>query len=359
MTKKTAILFGSEAVAALHEVLDNSKSGSSGVFLLTDHNTHKYCLPQLKLLLGFCDAGWINISIPAGESHKTLETAAAIWQELTDHKAGRDAVLICLGGGVVTDIGGFAASCYKRGIRCIHIPTTLLAMNDAAIGGKTGIDFNFLKNHIGTFYLPEKVLILPEFLSTLPSGQLQSGWGEVTKYGFIASPALLQINPETISSAEAWHQLISECVSIKVRVTDLDPLETGLRKILNFGHTIGHAFESFALENNIELFHGQAVASGILVELNLSQKIFNLEKSVISQYIESLKQNFEPFKFSVSAIDDLIHRMGQDKKNQGISLRFVLLETIGKPIYDVEVQIDMIKEALLFYLAQINDESND
>lgn len=359
MTIKTAILFGGKAIAALHEVLDNCKSRSSGVFLLTDHNTQKHCLPQLEHMLGDSGAEWINISIPAGESRKTLETATAIWQKLTDHKAGRDAVLICLGGGVVTDIGGFSASCYKRGIRCIHIPTTLLAMNDAAIGGKTGIDFNFLKNHIGTFYLPEKVLILPEFLSTLPSGQLQSGWGEVIKYGFIASPPLLQINTEAICTAEEWHQLISECVSIKVKVTEHDPLETGLRKILNFGHTVGHAFESFALENNIELFHGQAVASGILVELNLSRKIFNLEKSVISQYIKTLKRNFQPFEFSVSAIDNLIHRMGQDKKNQGTSLRFVLLKTIGKPIYDVEVQIDMIKEALMFYLAQINDEFND
>jgi 3-dehydroquinate synthase len=343
------VLFGGEALHLLRsELISNYKNHNKCVFL-TDQNTSTYCLPILYKLLQLHEIEFPTIIIPAGEEYKNLETASTIWSELTKINAGRDALLINLGGGVVTDIGGFAASCYKRGIRTIHIPTTLLGMVDAAIGGKTGIDFQYLKNHIGTFYPPMNVLIFTEFLSTLPKRQLLSGFGELLKYGFIANPDLLDIDPEQLTLNSNWEDSIHKCAAIKLEITHDDPNEKGLRKILNFGHTIGHAFESYALESNISLYHGEAIAAGMLIELYLSHKIFGLAVKNIHTYTHIFKKYYTPFTFPPEIMDNLIDRMSQDKKNAGKSFRFVLLNDLGKPSYDVEIASEIIREGLVYY----------
>ena len=350
MNISDSVLFGAEAIQHLRSELITSRENHRACIFLTDQNTAQFCLPILRSLIQLPEIELLNIIIPAGEEFKNLDTASKIWSELTNFGAGRDALLINLGGGVVTDIGGFAASCFKRGIRTIHIPTTLLGMVDAAIGGKTGVDFQFLKNHIGTFYPPESVLILTEFLNTLPQRQLLSGYCEVLKYGFISHPELITIDPSHLTSSNGWEPSILICAGIKLEITQNDPNEKGLRKILNFGHTIGHALESYALESNISLFHGEAIAAGMLVELYFSHKLFGLSEQIIQNYTSIYKTHFNPFIFSSDIIDNLIERMVQDKKNAGKSIRFVLITELGNASYDVEISSEMIREGLVYYL---------
>jgi 3-dehydroquinate synthase len=344
------VVFGNEAVTYLKEVLISSKENNRNVFFLVDTNTAEFCLPLLHKLIKSNDLNFFIISISAGEEYKNLDTLSHIWHELTEKRAGRDALLINLGGGMVTDIGGFAASCYKRGIETIHIPTTLLAMVDAAIGGKTGIDFNYFKNQIGSFYQPSQVLVMSDFLSTLPNRQLMSGFGELLKYGFIANPKLLKAVPFSFDNHHNWLDLTRICVATKVEITSKDPNEKGLRKILNFGHTVGHAFESWSLENGGNLLHGEAIAAGMLCELWISHKIFDFPILEIESYIRIFQKYFDPFRFSKSLTDDLLNRMEHDKKNKGQSLRFVLLKSVGEAVYDVEVDAETVRESLDFYI---------
>lgn len=351
MNPKEKIFFELHATAYLQEVIQQLIAANRKIFLLTDANTERHCIPLFRKIAGDHFGHIIQITIPAGEAHKNLETIAFIWQKLTEEDAGRDAMLINLGGGVVTDMGGFAASCFKRGIATIHIPTTLLAMVDAAIGGKTGIDFNYLKNHIGSFYQSEAVLIIPEFLSSLPLHELKSGLGEVLKYSLISQPDLLEKIPSADNIRQIPHTLIEQCAAAKRAITLADPTETGLRKVLNFGHTIGHALESFALENGQSLLHGEAVAAGMIAELWISTKLCGLSETVLKHYQNTYIKYFNPFRFCSQEIPDIIKRMYHDKKNTGKSIRFVLLKDTGKAIYDIEVSEEIIFQSLNFYLA--------
>lgn len=353
MTTKGHVLFEQDALQMLESMLIDSNQRNQKVFLLTDENCYTHCLPLLEKMLRQAQPHWHLIQIPSGENHKNLATTAIIWEKLTEQQAGRDALLINLGGGVITDIGGFAASCYKRGIRTLHIPTTLLAMTDAAIGGKTGIDFDFYKNHIGTFYLPEFVLIFPDFLQSLDHQQIISGWGEVLKYAYISEPNLLREALNQKVDFSRWKTMIESCVKIKTSVTSLDPTENGLRKILNFGHTIGHAFESEALQMSFPLLHGEAVAAGILTEMLISNKQMGLSYSYIYQYITIYKTWFKPYLFDKNIIPQLIGRMAQDKKNTGNQLKFVLISEPGKAHYDVSVPVQAVEASLLEYLKLI------
>lgn len=348
----TNTFYGDAALQQLKKVLFQSKEQHRKVIFLSDTHTSQACFPVLADMLDQPVDAFSQLVIHAGETHKNLETVSSIWQQLTDSGAGRDALLINLGGGMVTDIGGFAASCFKRGMRTIHIPTSLLAMVDAAIGGKTGIDFQYFKNHIGTFYQPEMVLVFNGFLSTLPQRELLSGYAEVLKYGFIADKNLLQLVPSQFKTQEGL-QLIKQCVDIKTQITAHDPTEKGQRKILNFGHTIGHALESFALENEESLLHGEAIASGMLAELYLSHRLFQLPLQVVEGYCETFKQHFKPFKFAPSHLPNLIERMYQDKKNNSNKLLLVLLKDAGQAEFDVEVSPEIIRESLLYYLQSI------
>jgi 3-dehydroquinate synthase len=328
----------------MSDKLKETIAEASKVFILTDEDVAPFWLPEVAHWL-HCDSA-VDIVIKAGEQHKNLQTVQKIWKTLMKHHADRNALLVNLGGGVITDLGGFAASTYKRGIKFINIPTTLLAMVDAAIGGKTGIDFGGGKNQIGTFAEAEEVIIDPVFLETLPERELHSGMAEMLKYGFIADTKLLKINLEN------YQQFITRAGEIKREIVAQDPTEKGLRKVLNFGHTLGHAIESHCLTTDYPLLHGEAVALGMLGALWLSVKQLGLEETVLQNFENQLPMLLSEAEILLqeSDIDPILSYLIHDKKNKGEKPQFVLLEAIGKPVWDVEVNPEIVKQSLSYII---------
>ena len=327
--------------------LKNTISAASKVFILTDENVAPFWLPEVAHWL-HCDSA-TDIVIKAGEQHKNLQTIQRIWKTLLKHHADRNAFLVNLGGGVITDLGGFAASTYKRGIKFINIPTTLLAMVDAAIGGKTGIDFGGGKNQIGTFAEAEGVIIDPVFLETLPERELCSGLAEMIKYGFITDANLLNVNLET------YQQYIARTGEIKREIVAKDPTEKGLRKILNFGHTIGHATESHSMTTDCPLLHGEAVALGMVAALWLSVKQCGLDEKVLHDYEKQLPMLLSEAELNLTEADveSVLDYLVLDKKNKGEKPQFVLLEAVGKPVWDVEVEPELVRKSLVYLLNKV------
>jgi 3-dehydroquinate synthase len=318
------------------------------IVVLTDDNTSMYCLP---ILTSHTEFPFDEIRLLPGEKSKTIENAAFIWNQLLEMEADRNTLLVNLGGGMICDIGGFCAAAFKRGIRFINIPTTLLAMVDAAIGGKTGVNLGHFKNQVGLFIPADEVIIDPVFLDTLPKRELIAGYAEVLKCGLIYDIKLWDIlknkHPEDIKD---WTAVIEKCTSIKQEVVKIDPKEKGLRKILNFGHTIGHAIESFSLENDdVPLLHGEAVAIGMIAEAWLSWKKAGLSKEALDEIISCISRIFPGYEVQKPAIDDLIHYIIKDKKNVSGEIRLVLLEKIGKAVYDIKCSLEEIEEALDYY----------
>ena len=300
----------------------NIKSYSK-VAILVDENTKKNCLYKLPKF-----EQPIIIEIPSGESNKNITTCKLIWEELTNNKFDRDSILINLGGGVIGDIGGFCASTYKRGIYFIHIPTTLLAMADASIGGKLAVDFNNLKNQIGLFTNPTSVIINPDFLKTLPKKQLISGFAEIVKHALISDKNLWKIIKETHFKKLVWEDIITISAQLKNRIILNDPNETGERKKLNFGHTFGHAIESYYLEKGTPILHGEGVFMGMILETELSD-LSNSEKNEIKNYILSnFGLPYTPPK------KELLKFLENDKKNKSKKINFSLLSGIGKCTID-------------------------
>ena len=332
----------------MSDKLKNLIDSSSKVFILTDENVAPFWLPETEYWLGLKNA--VEIVIKAGERHKNLQTVQRIWKTLMKHHADRNALIINLGGGVITDLGGFAASTYKRGIRFINIPTTLLAMVDAAIGGKTGIDFGGGKNQIGTFAEPLGGITDPVFLETLDDREIRSGLAEMLKYGFVADANLLNVNLEN------YQQFIKRCGEIKRDIVAKDPTEKGLRKILNFGHTMGHAIESHCLSTDCPLHHGEAVALGMAAALWLSVKQCGLDETVLQNFENQLPMLLSEAEIHLSEADmePIMDYLALDKKNKGELPQFVLLEAVGKPVWDIEVEPNLIEEALQ-YSIEIND----
>lgn len=322
---------------------------TSKVFILTDENVAQFWLPEIEYWLNCKNA--VEIVIKAGEQHKNLQTVQRIWKTLMKHHADRNALLINLGGGVVTDLGGFAASTYKRGIKFINIPTTLLAMVDAAIGGKTGIDFGGSKNQIGTFAEVEEVIIDPVFLETLPQREICSGLAEMLKYGFVADSNLLNVNLEN------YQRYIARCGEIKREIVMQDPTEKGLRKVLNFGHTLGHAIESHCLTTDYPLLHGEAVALGMLGALWLSVRQCGLDEKVLQDFESQLPMLLSEVEISLSEsnIEPILGYLVHDKKNKGEKPQFVLLEAVGKPVWDVEIEPNLVKSSLQ-YLIKVSNQ---
>ena len=314
--------------------LESMLSETSQVFILTDENVAPFWLPEVAHWL-HCDSA-IEIVIKAGEQHKNLQTVQRIWKTLMKHHADRNVLLINLGGGTITDMGGFAASTYKRGIKFINVPTTLLAMVDAAIGGKTAIDFGGAKNQIGTFAEAE----------TLPPREIRSGLAEMLKYGFIADANLLNVNLEN------YQLYIDRCGEIKRDIVAKDSTENGLRKILNFGHTFGHAIESHCLTTDYSLLHGEAVALGMAGALWLSMKQCGLSEQVLKDYEAKLPMLLSEAEISLSETDvePILGYLVHDKKNKGEKPQFVLLEAVGKPVWDVEVEPERVKMALQYVI---------
>ena len=322
---------------------------TSKVFILTDENVAQFWLPEVEYWLNCKNA--VEIVIRAGERHKNLQTVQRIWRTLMKQHADRNSLLINLGGGVVTDLGGFAASTYKRGIKFVNVPTTLLAMVDAAIGGKTGIDFGGSKNQIGTFAAAEEVIIDPAFLETLPHREICSGLAEMLKYGFIADSNLLNVNLEN------YQQYITHCGEIKREIVMQDPTEKGLRKILNFGHTLGHGIESHCLTTDYTLLHGEAVCLGILGALWLSVKQLGLDEKVLQNFEKQLPMLLSETEtsFSEGDIESILGYLVHDKKNKGEKTQFVLLESVGKPVWDVEIEPNLVKSSLQ-YLIKVSSQ---
>ncbi len=310
----------------------------SKIVILLDENTEKYCFPILKKEIHHIS--FETITIQSGEIHKNLTTCELIWNQLIQMHADRNSLIINLSGGVLLDMGGFAASTFKRGISFINMPTTLLAMVDASVGGKTGVNYLEYKNFIGLFSLPNAVFIYPYFLKTLPKRVLQAGKVEMIKHGLIASSAHLWQVLELLGSdfkMSDYNEIIKESVAIKNNVVLQDPKEKHIRKTLNFGHTAGHAFESFFLHHQPSLLHGEAVAHGIIISLLLSVEKLSFSLSDATQIIHQLLKYFPKIDLKDQDVLQLISTMKHDKKNQNQHILFVLLEKIGQPKIDISI----------------------
>lgn len=331
---------------SLNLILEEKKY--SNVFILTDENTGKHCLPRLLESLP-ASFSYDLIEVSAGEESKNIDFCIGIWKMLLDFGAERNSLLINLGGGVVTDMGGFAASTYKRGIDFIQIPTTLLSQVDASIGGKTGIDLDSVKNIIGTFTQPQAVFINIDFLNTLGKRQLISGFAEMVKHAFIFDADYFQ----EIKHFDFDHpdmRSIHRSVEIKNEVVTQDPKESGLRKILNFGHTIGHAVETYSLDNDEDsLLHGEAIAIGMICEAYLSHKYNGLGLVELQEIVRFVRKVFPDYELRSESFSDLIEVMKNDKKNSSGKIGFSLLTKISHCSYNHYLEEDKIKEALSFY----------
>lgn len=337
---------------AIWKVLNDylSTAAHSSIFVLTDSNTRHHCLPKLlsEVTVGTKP---IVLEIPAGEHHKNITSCLKLWNELSEMNADRSSLLINLGGGVVTDLGGFVASTFKRGIDFINIPTSLLAMVDASVGGKTGVDLGNLKNQVGVINDPALVLLDLEFLHTLPEAHRRSGQAEMIKHGIIASEVYFDSVLEFDIRNEDAEELIWESILIKNQVVTEDPLEKGLRKVLNYGHTLGHAIESHALRMNKEdpLLHGEAIAIGMILATYISSELLDFPKSSLQKISSGILSVFEKRSFSDSEIKEIVDLLIYDKKNQGGKIYFVLLHDFAKHKINCEVPDSLIKEAFSYY----------
>lgn len=300
------------------------------LFILTDETTYQKCLPVVSGFPELQNAE--HIVIGATDEHKTLESLAYVWTELSCRGGTRHSLMINLGGGMITDLGGFAASTFKRGIHYINIPTTLLAMVDASVGGKTGINFNGLKNEIGVFSPAASVLLDTEFLRTLDSENICSGYAEMLKHGLISTEEnwaeLINFDLCRIDYAHL-QDMVAKSVAIKEKVVKEDPYEQGIRKALNLGHTAGHAIESLALAEGRTVLHGYAVAWGLVCELYLSCLHAGFPKDKLHQTIDFVKTNYGVFTFDCKKYEQLYAFMTHDKKNTSGIINFTLLGNVG------------------------------
>ena len=331
----------------LNQFLKNLKP--SKLFILVDENTHEYCLPTVLGNLE-TEIPFEIIEIEAGEELKTIETATQLWEILSEFEADRKSLMLNLGGGVITDLGGFVASTYKRGIPFINLPTTLLGMCDASIGGKTGIDHQFLKNIVGTFAEPQQIFVYTDFLRTLPFVELRSGFAEMLKHGLIADEkhwkdlsSIEYLNPESI------YPFIETSMKIKQKVVEIDFKEQNIRKTLNFGHTIGHAVESLFLQANQLIPHGEAVALGMICETHLSflENLINAEME--EEIIKKIQKLYPYISINAFSSEQLLALMKNDKKNSDGKISFSLIDKIGNCQFDCSVSEENIISALHFY----------
>ncbi len=327
-----------------------SEQQYSQILVLVDRNTNDHCLPILQQAIPDMN-DYDIIEVDPGEENKNIDFCIGVWKTMLDFGADRKALMVNLGGGVVTDMGGFAASTYKRGIDFIHVPTTLLSQVDASVGGKTGIDLDNLKNIIGTFTQPRAVFISSQFLKTLDERQMRSGFAEVIKHGLIFDEALFA-QAKTIDIAnDPLDDIVYRSVAIKNDVITQDPTEMGLRKILNFGHTIGHAVEGYSmLHDENPLLHGEAIAVGMICEAYLSSKLNGLSNDALMDIVTSFDAIFARYTIRPDWYEELISLMRNDKKNEGKQIGFALLASIGKCDYNIFVDEQDIKDSLDFYI---------
>jgi 3-dehydroquinate synthase len=347
-TKFSTIYISSEIQKVLIEILQNLKNRK--LFVIVDENTKIYCLPIIENIDGIKNSKIIKIE--SGESNKSIKSLEKIWSVLTENGADRSSILINLGGGIICDLGGFAASTFKRGIDFINIPTTLLSQVDASVGGKTGVNFLGLKNELGVFNHPKYVIIDSSFNKTLDKEHILSGWAEMLKHALIFNEKdwenLISTNIKQIGFKEL-NQLISRSVSIKNYFAERDPFEKDIRKALNFGHTFGHAFESLFMNSANEISHGEAVAHGMICELYLSEKICNFPIKKTDTIVSYLLNTYVKLKLNDTDFDKIIDFIGHDKKNEGLNINFTLLEDFGKIKINQNCKRDLLIETLNRY----------
>ena len=344
-----AVYFNEGSWATLSNILENLCP--TKVFVLTDTNTKTHCLELFLKNVPFNIVPEV-LTISAGERHKTISTSVALWSELSEKGADRRSLLINLGGGVVTDLGGFVASSFKRGIEFINIPTSLLAMVDASIGGKNGVDLGMLKNQIGVVNNPRFVIVDPTFLNTLPKQEITSGFAEMLKHALIDSKDYWeQLQGFDITNLKNTQNLIWKSIEIKNKIVTQDPKELGARKVLNFGHTLGHAIESYCLDNKSRpsLVHGEAIAIGIVLATYISSTLVGFDKNKLVSVTAYILASFKKQTFNKQDIESIITLLKHDKKNKAGAVLFVLLETFGKTHINKEVPNSLIKEAFDYY----------
>lgn len=316
------------------------KRSYTRILVLADENTATLCYPLVKAAIPDHDL----IQTTAGEEHKTLETCRIVWEQMTTRGLDRHSALVVVGGGVLGDLGGFCAATFKRGIDFVLLPTTLLAQVDASVGGKLGIDFMSFKNHIGVFCEPASTLICPVFLKTLPDRELRSGFAEVIKHCLISDKAMWDMLKQKGHKDQNWQTLIPHSISFKASIVARDPRESGLRKVLNFGHTIGHALETYFLSSSNRLYHGEAIAAGMMAEADIAgrkqllspDEVTQIQTYLLSVYGRSPQADHQR----------VLDLMRQDKKNKGNRILMALPKGIGSAVWDVEVSEEMVREAL-------------
>jgi len=342
------IIFSQQIVTDLRKIVLKYPAGK--VFLLTDQKAAGYCLPLIQSVLD--EFSIQQIAIPSGEENKNIQSVGLVWDFLSNNGADRKSLLINIGGGMLTDLGGFAASTFKRGLDFVNIPTTLLAQVDASLGGKTGFNFNGLKNEIGVFMEPNSVIINTNFLKTIDHENFLSGYAEMLKHGLIKSrehwDELLAFDMENIDY-NALQEIIAHSVAVKEWHVLNDLTEQNIRKALNFGHTIGHAFESYAMKTGRPILHGYAVVYGMIAELYLSVKQSGLGNDELNTISSWLIAKYGKFEIEESDFEALYQLMTHDKKNEGKRINFTLIPEIGKVEINVDCSKELIVEALEYY----------
>ncbi len=347
------IYFGTDSYAVLRNYIE--QQGFSQILVLVDSNTEQHCLPYFKAQMEFENEP-LAISVPVGEEFKVMGTCMAVIDELSHRQLDRKAVIINLGGGVITDMGGFIASIYKRGIQYVNVPTTLLAMVDASVGGKTGVDLGALKNQIGVINNGGMVIVDPAYLETLPERELLSGFAEVIKHGLVSNStyweAICKADP---TSTKALTNLIYDSVAFKNKIVTTDPKELGVRKILNYGHTLGHAIETYCLESEEKptLLHGEAIIIGLILETYIATQLFDFPKSVLTQLVQRVAPHYAKVAFNEQEIKAIIELMIYDKKNVSGKINFVLLSNIGQYKLDQQVSNQLINQAFDYYFNEL------
>ena len=345
--EKQSVVISQQLEQVLSEAIAQCKPDL--IFILTDETTRMLCLPAVSALA--CVAQAQSITIAAGDTHKNLEAVSHVWSELQRMGATRHSLLINLGGGMVTDLGGFAASTFKRGIHFINIPTTLLAMVDASVGGKTGINFGGLKNEIGVFQNADCVILDTLFLQTLDEENILSGYAEMLKHGLISTEAhwaeLMNFDIEH-PDLDALGRLVAKSVQVKEHIVTEDPTEKGIRKALNLGHTIGHAFESLALKRK-PVLHSYAVAWGMVCELYLSSMKTGFPVDKMRQTVRFIMDHYGRMPVTCDDYPTLLELMTHDKKNTGHDINFTLLGGIGDIRINQTATKQDIEEVLDFY----------
>ncbi|MBS2097874.1 3-dehydroquinate synthase [Carboxylicivirga linearis] len=348
ISKESNVFIVDDLTTDIEHLIKNFPEGK--VFLLSDTESYKHCFHKIEKVIGLCPER--TIVIPDGDNNKGLEAAEKVWKLLSDGGADRKSLLVTLGGGMPCDLGGFAASTFKRGIQFINIPTTLLSQVDASIGGKTGINFAGLKNEVGVFNQATAVLIDTSFLETLDQPNIISGFAEMIKHAFIYSAdkweelkAFDIFNPDL----DKLKELVADSIRIKDHFVQSDPTENHIRKALNFGHTYGHAFESMAMYEGRPILHGYAVAFGMICELYLSHTRLGFPMPKVLDLAEQLEAIYGHFDFSKDKYDELYRLMTHDKKNEDNKINFTLLEEIGKIQINCQATQKEVYDALYFY----------